>query len=258
MIPLVVLVTLGVVVVAAGVVFGLRAADRRVHGTDDDDTLVDSSLGLAALDDRALGLDDLGDAVLDPVAVVAAVAAVASVAAVTSVPAAAPVAALASVARERRAASDAPRVHGTPPPGQHPISRLRILIIDDEPQVGRMIARLMHAHEVTTVTSGEAALATLATDDRFDAILCDLIMPEMSGVKLAAAIADRHGGLRSRLAFLAGRNVSPDAKRLLTGGVTRWVTKPVRYAQLASCVSEIVSATRAVDDADPPLTPIVT
>jgi len=230
MIPLVVLVVLALVVVAGGVVFGLRAADRRVHGTDDDDTLVDSSHGLAALDDRALGLDDLGDVGPDPVAVVAV------------------------VARDLRAAGTAPRVYGTPPPGQHPISRLRILIIDDEPQVGRMIARLMHAHEVTTVTSGEAALATLATDDRFDAILCDLIMPEMSGVKLAAAIADRHGELRSRLAFLAGRNVSPDAKRLLAGGDTRWVTKPVQYAQLASCVSEIVSATRAVDDAEPPLT----
>jgi CheY-like chemotaxis protein len=265
MIPLVALVVIAAVVVAAGVVLGLRAADRSVHGPDDDDTLVDSSLGLAALDERALGLDDLGDAGLAHVAVVrsvaavaavasvAAAASVASVAAVASVPAAAPVEAVASVARERRAASDAPRVYGTPPPGHHSVGRLRILIVDDEPQVGRMIARLMHAHEITTVTSGEAALATLAADDRFDAILCDLIMPEMSGVKLAAAIADRHGDLRSRMAFLAGRNVSPDAKRMLAGGDTRWVTKPVQYAQLAICVSEIVSATRAAGDADPPL-----
>jgi CheY-like chemotaxis protein len=138
-------------------------------------------------------------------------------------------------------------------PGHSPVGRLRILIVDDEPRVGRMIARLMHAHEVTTVTSGEAALATLATDDQFDAILCDLIMPEMSGVKLAAVIADRHGDLRSRLAFIAGRNLSPDMKRMLAGGDTRWVTKPVQYAELATCVSEIVSATRAAGAADPPL-----
>jgi len=286
MIPLVALVVLAAVAVAAGVVLGLRAADRRVHGLDDDDTLVDSSLGLAALDDCALGLDDLDDADREPVTA-AASAAVAPAAPVATVPraasaapapsvaratsaapvvsaratSAAPVvsaaratsaAPVASAARDHRAVGDAARAHGTPPPGQHPIARLRILIVDDEPLVGRMIARLMHAHEVTTVTSGEAALATLAADDRFDAILCDLIMPEMSGVKLAAVIADRHGELRSRMAFLAGRNVSPDAKRMLASGDTRWVTKPVQYAQLAICVSEIVSATRAAGDAEPP------
>jgi CheY-like chemotaxis protein len=237
MIPLVALVVLAMVVVVGGVVLGLRAADRRVHGLDDDDSLVNSSLGLAALDDHALGLDDPGDAGLDAVPVAHDHRA----------------AGAAPRAHDHRAAGAAPRAYGTPPPGQHSTARLRILIVDDEPLVGRMIARLMHAHEVTTVTSGEAALATLATDDRFDAILCDLIMPEMSGVKLAAAIADRHGDLRSRMAFLAGRNVSPDAKRMLAGGDTRWVTKPVRYAQLAICVSEIVAATRAADDADPPL-----
>jgi len=124
--------------------------------------------------------------------------------------------------------------------------RLRILIIDDEPLVGRMIARLMQAHEVITVTSGDAALAALADDDKLDVVLCDLIMPELSGVKLAEAIAERHPHLRSRMIFLAGGAVSPEAKQLIAGPDARWITKPARYAQLASCVAEVVEAARPI------------
>lgn len=131
------------------------------------------------------------------------------------------------------------------PSGRYPTSRLRILIVDDEPRVGEMIARLMTAHEVTTVTSGEAALATLATDDQFDAILCDLIMPGMSGVELAEVVAERHRAVRPRMVFLTSYPSTPAAKQFLTRSEARWLTKPVRYAQLATCVSEVVAADRA-------------
>jgi len=132
------------------------------------------------------------------------------------------------------------------PTGRFVMERLRILIVDDEPLVGKMIARLMAGHEITTVTSGEAALAALAADDRFDVVLCDLVMPEMSGVKLAAEIAERHHHLKSRLIFLAGGAVTLEAKQHLAGPDARWVTKPARYAQLASCIAEVVEAARSV------------
>jgi CheY-like chemotaxis protein len=107
-----------------------------------------------------------------------------------------------------------------------------------------MIARLMQAHEVTTVTSGEAALAALAADDQFDAILCDLMMPGMSGVELAEVVAERHGAARSRMAFLTSFPSTPAAKQFLSRSEARVLIKPVRYAQLATCVSEIVAAGR--------------
>jgi len=140
------------------------------------------------------------------------------------------------------APAGAPAPAVLPPVAWH---RLRILIVDDEPRVGQMIARLMTGHEITTVTSGEAALATLALDDRFDAILCDLVMPGMSGPELADAVAERHRDVRARMVFLTSDPSTPAARQFLTRSEARWVTKPVRYAQLATCISEVAAAYRS-------------
>lgn len=131
----------------------------------------------------------------------------------------------------------------TPPPGVFGPERLRVLVIDQDPFVGRAIARMMRQHETLAVTSGAAALATLATDDRFDAILCNLIMTDMTGVELAAAVSERHHDMRSRIVFMTGPTA--DAERFLRRADARWVTKPVRYAQLALRLSEVAAETRA-------------
>jgi CheY-like chemotaxis protein len=133
----------------------------------------------------------------------------------------------------------------TPLPAWRTIERLRILVVDDEPMIGGVIARLLAQHEVTTLTSGRAALALLASDDRFDALLCDLMMPGMSGLELAAAIAVHHPELSPRIVFLAG--AAPATETILHRTAMRWVTKPVRYAPLVLRISDTVAAARARD-----------
>lgn len=124
-------------------------------------------------------------------------------------------------------------------PAIEPVGRLRILVIDDEPMVGQMIARLLQSYDTTAVTSGQAALATLAADDKFDAILCDMMMPGLTGTRLADAIAERHRALRQRIIFMSA---TADAARLLYRSELRWIAKPVRYAQLALSINEVVAA----------------
>jgi len=118
--------------------------------------------------------------------------------------------------------------------------RLRILIVDDDPLVAKTIARLIRGHEVVAVLSGEAALATLAADVNFDVILCDLMMPGMSGPELSVAIAERHQALYARLVFVTAGAVTPEAVRFLDRSDVRWVAKPVRYADLALRISEVI------------------
>lgn len=61
----------------------------------------------------------------------------------------------------------------------------RILIIDDEPLVGRMVERALgREHQVSAVTSGREALSRIEAGARFDLILCDLMMPEMTGMEV--------------------------------------------------------------------------
>ena len=128
--------------------------------------------------------------------------------------------------------------------------RLRILVIDDEPLVGQMIERLLASHDTTSVTSGEAALSLLAADDRFDVILCDFMMPGLSGTRLAGAIIERHGRMRSRIVFMSS---TPDAQRLLYRSELRWVAKPARYEQLARCISDVVASASPAEDAPSPV-----
>ena len=65
------------------------------------------------------------------------------------------------------------------------VSRPVALVVDDEPPLGRALtAALLGEHDVVCATSGEAALERLASDDRFDVILCDLMMPDLDGMEL--------------------------------------------------------------------------
>jgi CheY-like chemotaxis protein len=58
----------------------------------------------------------------------------------------------------------------------------RVLVIDDCAPLGRTIARVLRDHEVTCVTNVRMALSLLVAQGvRYDAILCDLHMPEMNG-----------------------------------------------------------------------------
>src|SRR5262249_34259954 len=72
-----------------------------------------------------------------------------------------------------------------PPPVAIRAEPARVLVIDDEAQVGRAIRRTLEPHHrVTWVGSPREALARLRSGERFDVILCDIIMPDMTGMEL--------------------------------------------------------------------------
>src|SRR5258705_3261903 len=59
----------------------------------------------------------------------------------------------------------------------------RVLVVDDEAAVGRTIQRLLgDRHEVVVVTSGAQAIELLEGGGDFDVILCDMSMPEVTGM----------------------------------------------------------------------------
>jgi CheY-like chemotaxis protein len=78
-------------------------------------------------------------------------------------------------------------------------ARGRVLVIDDEPQVLRSIERALRAdHQVTCASSAETALQALEGAD-FDVILCDLVMPEMSGRGFFEALREKRPALAGRV-----------------------------------------------------------
>src|SRR5689334_10347065 len=68
-------------------------------------------------------------------------------------------------------------------PSVRPARSGRVLVVDDEPAVGRTIQRLLgDRHDVIVVTSGTQAVDMLTSGDDFDVILCDMSMPEVTGM----------------------------------------------------------------------------
>jgi CheY-like chemotaxis protein len=66
----------------------------------------------------------------------------------------------------------------------------RILVVDDQPEVARSIARMLCNHETSTETDPRRAIERVADGERFEVVLIDLNMPTMSGAEVSAAFAE--------------------------------------------------------------------
>ncbi len=84
---------------------------------------------------------------------------------------------------------------------------LRILLVEDQPEVARALDRMLAPAEVTRALNGFAALEALSSE-RFDVVLCDVMMPELSGLDLHRRLRER-GPLGFDFIFMTGG--APDA-----------------------------------------------
>jgi PAS domain S-box-containing protein len=117
-----------------------------------------------------------------------------------------------------------PHVAPAPPPEK----RLRLLVVDDEIAIGRTIAiALGDAFEVTTATSGREALALLESGGReFDVVLCDLMMPDVSGMDVYERIVVHAPALAHRFVFVTGGAFTDRARAFVERVQTPVIEKP--------------------------------
>jgi len=137
--------------------------------------------------------------------------------------------------------SDAPRSSAPHEASAAPTQRLRILVIDDEPQLGRLIRRLLaDRHDVRATSSAREALALLtgASPPAFDLILCDVMMPEMSGEKLYGQVTATRPELARRFGFMTGGAFTPEARAFLATLDAPALEKPFDLETLEVFVAE--------------------
>jgi CheY-like chemotaxis protein len=117
------------------------------------------------------------------------------------------------------------------------MTRTRILAIDDEPALRKLISRaLAPDNDVTAVASGEEALETLHNGTTFDVILCDLMMPTMSGIEFYRAFHSEHPAEGDSIIFLTGGAYSQEARSFLSSVPNLKVEKPFDPAHLRAVV----------------------
>lgn len=117
----------------------------------------------------------------------------------------------------------------------------RVLVIDDDVALGRTVARLLAwDHDVVTVTSAAAALARLRAGERFDAILCDIHMPGMTGMGLHEALVAEAPDQATRMVFMSGDAHEAQAKAFLARGASPWIEKPFGMSELRALIQRQV------------------
>jgi signal transduction histidine kinase len=141
---------------------------------------------------------------------------------------------LAPTSFEEEVATALPDV--TPPP-----RRGRVLVIDDELMIIKALERLLVGeHEVTAVTTAGEARERILSGEGYDVILCDLMMPQMTGMALHAELLHAMPEQASRMVFLTGGAFTPDARAFLDGVPNQRVEKPFDTQHLRAIINDRV------------------
>jgi PAS domain S-box-containing protein len=121
--------------------------------------------------------------------------------------------------------------------------RARILVVDDEPEVGQLLIDILEGdgHRVDRASSGREALKRLA-EREVDLILSDLRMPDLDGPALYRELAARRPELLARLVFMTGDTLGGDMTGFLTETGVRVLEKPLDPASLIAKVQAFLAS----------------
>jgi DNA-binding response OmpR family regulator len=122
---------------------------------------------------------------------------------------------------------------------------MRILAVEDEPAIRRMLERGLsaHGHEVLTAENGEDG-AILATDEGIDLVVLDISLPGISGHEVLSRVRAHRPGLP--VLMLTARDDLDNKVRALDAGADDYLTKPFAFEEL---LARIRALTRRADQA---------
>jgi CheY-like chemotaxis protein len=119
--------------------------------------------------------------------------------------------------------------------------RARVLVVDDEAIITATVRRLLSRdHDVTTATRAIEGLHRIQSGERFDLILCDLMMPQMTGMELFDRIQGIDVEQASRIVFLTGGAFTATARQFLDRVPNSRIEKPFDAQHLRVFVNDRV------------------
>ena len=130
--------------------------------------------------------------------------------------------------------------------------RGRVLVVDDDPMVAQALALcLRDENDVSVAIDGVEALGRLTASETFDVVLCDLMMPRMSGPELFEAVSAAKPALARTFVFVTGGAVTASARAFLASVSNVMIEKPPDPLELRALVRHrVAEAQRAERDRD--------
>jgi PAS domain S-box-containing protein len=118
--------------------------------------------------------------------------------------------------------------------------RLRVMVLDDEPILTKLVSHMLgDLHDVEAFNNASAALSRVRTGTTFDAILCDVSMPGVSGLQFLEELHLSNPDLVRHLAFMTGGYIAsvPGQSSLLDS--VRHLQKPFTMQEILRIVNEL-------------------
>ena len=118
----------------------------------------------------------------------------------------------------------------------------RILLAEDDEAMRNFLEMALRraGHEVVAATDGLEALAALDSDESFDLLLTDIVMPGMDGIELSRTATKRHPKLK--VMFITGFAGVALGKRNPAHEKARVLSKPFHLKDLVDQVESLLAA----------------
>lgn len=140
------------------------------------------------------------------------------------------------------ASADAP----APTPSAAESQRGNVLVVEDDADVAEVIAQSLRGlHNVTWIADANDALTRIGEGDRFDVILCDLLMPEFDGTQLHAALVRIAPDQAARMVFMSGSTLFPRGNRFLAENENHFLEKPFSIRALRALIVQVMRESAA-------------
>src|SRR5262245_41566727 len=119
-----------------------------------------------------------------------------------------------------------------------PPSSTRLLVVDGNEDNRDMLARRLRrrGYEVSTADSGATALELISSAHAFDAVLLDVMMPDLTGLQVLAKLRTRFNKEELPVLMATARSDSEDVVEALRLGANDYVTKPINLDEVISAL----------------------
>jgi CheY-like chemotaxis protein len=124
----------------------------------------------------------------------------------------------------------------------------KILVIEDEGPIRNNLERLLRAEGYAVVTAENGVLGVrAAARERPDLVLCDVLMPEMDGYGVLAALRQSVETARIPFIFLTASADRADRRLALEHGADEYITKPFKLQDVLAAIKRRLSGAAAGD-----------